>query len=245
MSTSDKARVEGARCPGAGDWLSATPSSCLGLKLSNEQLRIATSLRLGAPISLPHQCRCSADVSELATHHLSCRFSAGRHSRHASLNQIVKQALSTVNIPSTLEPTGLSRDDGKRPDGMTLTPFHQGNYLVWDVTCVDRLASSYRPMSTTEGPTIAKQAEIRKSLKYSGVIDSRNSVVFIPLAIETLGGLGSETLDFIRILSMFLPADDRLRFTTHLRQRLGIAVQIGNAASIQAAIKPDPEILDF
>jgi hypothetical protein len=30
--------------------------------------------------------------------------------------------LSTGHVNSTLEPNGLSQDDGKRPDGMTLVP---------------------------------------------------------------------------------------------------------------------------
>jgi hypothetical protein len=38
---------------------------------------------------------------------------------------------------STLEPNGLSRDDGKRTNGMTLVPWIKGQPLVWDVTIVD------------------------------------------------------------------------------------------------------------
>jgi hypothetical protein len=32
----------------------------------------------------------------------------------------------------------LSRDDGKRPDGMTLVPWIKGQPLVWDVTAYCR-----------------------------------------------------------------------------------------------------------
>jgi hypothetical protein len=46
-------------------------------------------------------------------------------------------------VNSTLEPNGLSRDDGKRPDGMTLVPWIKGQPLVWDVTVVDTLADRY------------------------------------------------------------------------------------------------------
>jgi hypothetical protein len=37
-------------------------------------------------------------------------------------------------VNSTLEPNGLSRDEGKRPDGMTLVPWIKGQPLVWDLT---------------------------------------------------------------------------------------------------------------
>jgi hypothetical protein len=39
----------------------------------------------------------------------------------------------------TLQPNGLSRDDGKRQFGMTLVPWTKGQPLVWDVTTVDTL----------------------------------------------------------------------------------------------------------
>jgi hypothetical protein len=45
-------------------------------------------------------------------------------------------------VNSTLEPNELSRDDGKRPDGMNLVPWIKGQSLVWDVTVVDTLADS-------------------------------------------------------------------------------------------------------
>jgi len=35
------------------------------------------------------------------------------------------------------EPAGLSRDDGKRPDGVTLLPWAKGKPLAWDVTVPD------------------------------------------------------------------------------------------------------------
>ena len=38
-----------------------------------------------------------------------------------------------------LEPLGLYRIDGKRPDGVTMIPWEMGKQLVWDVTVVDVL----------------------------------------------------------------------------------------------------------
>jgi hypothetical protein len=49
--------------------------------------------------------------------------------------------LTSIHVNSTLEPNGLSRDDGKCPDGMTLLPWiNKGQPLVWDITIVDALA---------------------------------------------------------------------------------------------------------
>jgi hypothetical protein len=51
--------------------------------------------------------------------------------------------LTSIQVNSTLEPNGLSRNDRKRPDGMTLVPWIKDQSLVWDVIVVDTLADSY------------------------------------------------------------------------------------------------------
>ena len=57
------------------------------------------------------------EVTDLAVHGLSCRKSEGRHHRHASINDTIHRAMTAAKIPSRLEPSGLFRSDGKRPDG--------------------------------------------------------------------------------------------------------------------------------
>ena len=57
---------------------------------------------------------------------------------------IIHRTLSSAGIPSRLEPPGLSRSDGKRPDGVTLAPWSLGRPLVWDATCPDTFVPSHR-----------------------------------------------------------------------------------------------------
>ena len=61
---------------------------------------------------------CGAEVDSLGTHGLSCRHSEGWIHRHAYINDIIHQALSSTKIPSRFEPTGLLRSDGKQPDSI-------------------------------------------------------------------------------------------------------------------------------
>jgi len=57
------------------------------------------------------------------------------------------------------EPAGLSRDDGKRPDGVTLLPWAKGKPLAWDVTVPDTYADSHlADMATTAGAAADKAA---------------------------------------------------------------------------------------
>ena len=75
-------------------------------------------------------------------HSLSCFKSVGHFSRHATLNSLIKQTLGSLDLLSMLEPRGLYRTDGKRPDGVTMILWEMVKQLVWDVTVVDALAPS-------------------------------------------------------------------------------------------------------
>ena len=62
--------------------------------------------------------------------------------RHNWLNIVIEQSLTSANILSVLEPEGLSCSNDKRPDGMTITSWAQGQLLFWNATCWDTVAAS-------------------------------------------------------------------------------------------------------
>ena len=159
---------------------------------------VAVGLRLGLPLGCSHTCSsCGSEVDELGTHGLSCRFSKGRHSRHAAVNDIIRRALDSARIPSHLEPLGLYRSDGMRPDGATVVPWKYGRVLVWDATCTDTLAPSHRALAAREPRAVAADAEQRKRVKYAHLDHTH---FFVPVAVETLGAMGAEALAFLRRL---------------------------------------------
>lgn len=169
--------------------------------------------------------------------------SAGRLSRHAGLNDIIRRALSSLNVPSVLEPSGIFRDDGKRPDGMTLLPWKQGRPLVWDATCVDTLAASHLQGTSASAGAAATTAEHFKRRKYSGL---SNDYYFVPFGVETLGPWGPEARQFVKELSSRLAevSGDR-RAGTYLGQRISLMIQRGNVASILGTLPPDSDMGDF
>ena len=128
-------------------------------RLDDASLRIAVALRLGTPICAPHKCICGVDVDKSGVHGLSCRKSAGRHVRHSALNDLVKRALTSAEVPSRLEPSSLSRSYGKQPDGLTMMPWKQGRCMVWVVTCPDTLATSHLNRAITSPGAVAAIAE--------------------------------------------------------------------------------------
>ena len=152
-----RARLLAASSSNSGSWLGATPLPGLGLHLDDASVQIGVALRLGAPVCETHLCRCGRRVDVLGHHGLSCQYSAGRLPRHANLNDVVKRALASAGIPSWLEPVGLDRGDGRRPDGVTIFPYHQGRSLCWDATCTDTFsASSVLDAAISQGTAAAR-----------------------------------------------------------------------------------------
>lgn len=161
--------------------------------------------------------------------------------RHGTINDLVRRSLATASVPSILEPAGMARDDGKRPDGVTLVPWKLGRALVWDATCVDTFAQSHIQATSLNAGAAADQAQILKRRKYSTLLKDYE---FAALAVETLGPWSADTKTFIKALSSRLvDASGDPRAGVYLSQRIALAVQRGNAASVLGTL-PQPAGLD-
>ena len=223
-----RARLLAVSVPESGAWLNAFPISSPGLRLDDDSVRISTAVCLGLPTCTPHNCRlCGAPVDKLGIHGLHCKRGGGRCHHHAALNDLLQRSFNAAGVPSTLEPAGLSRSDGKRPDGLTLVPWSRGRPLVWDLTVPDTPAPSYRAQASTAAGNVAKAAEIRKQSKYSSLSLSYS---FSPISIESMGVFGPQSLSIIRGLGRrtSLRTGDPLS-TSYLLQRFSITLQRCNA----------------
>lgn len=80
-----------------------------------------------------------------------------------------------------MEPPEISRDDGKRSDGLTLTPWA---YLILDATCVDTLASTYVSSTSVTVRATASDEKRKETLKNECF---RNGFIFVPIRVETFG----------------------------------------------------------
>jgi len=170
-------------------------------------------------------------VDSFGTHGLCCKFSGGRLVKHKDLNNIINKGLSTANVPSSLEPKGLFRDDGKKPDGMTLVPWSKGQCMVWDATCVDTLANSYIDSSKRCAGRAAEIAANKKINKYKKL--QEQNYLIIPFAVETLGPWCTEAIKFTNDLGkLMFKATGEPRVKLFFKQNISLAIQRGNAASI-------------
>ena len=180
----DRARLIASQAPHARNWLLAPPVTALGLRLTDEVIRIAVGMRLGTTLCEPHVRHCGERVDARGLHGLACRKNAGRHQRHNMLNDIIWRSFGRANIPSQKEPLGLTREDGKRPDGVTLIPWSCGRCLTWDVTVLDTFATSHLATTSTEAGEAANRAAAAKRLKYVTITRTH---AFVAVALESSG----------------------------------------------------------
>lgn len=183
-SPSDRARILASSSKPSSKWLQAVPSHQLGLLLDNDAARIAVALRLGTKVCESHHCGCGEFVQTNGHHGLSCKKGKARYWRHSVMNKIFSMAFSAAGSPNILEPPGLVRRDGKRPDGLTCYPWSNGRSLIWYVTVVDTIANSYLNMTSTKCGAAADQAESDKHNKYLELKDRYIGFHWVPSALK-------------------------------------------------------------
>jgi hypothetical protein len=178
-------------------------------------------------------------VDAQGIHATVCKKAPGRTVRHHALNDIIWRALTSAGIPATKEPSGLTRRDGKRPDGLTLIPWQGGKPLTWDVTVVSTLANSYVRNAVRGGGSVAEMAASRKSEKYS---DLSSNYIFQPIAVENLGPLNSSALEFISELGrkLSIHSGDEREFL-FLMQRISVTIQRFNSVLLHDTFSNDDD----
>ena len=225
----DTTRLLAGTSPHSGDWLHAPPITAVGLRLSDEAIRVAVAHRLGCKACEPHTYVCGKPVDARGLHGLSCRKSAPRQQRHSHMNDIIWRAIKRAQVPAVKEPVSLTLEDNKRPDGTTLLPWAKGKPLAWDVTVPDTYAESHIADTVSTPGAAAHQAAQHKIAKYSKLASTH---MFYPIAIETAGTWDDMAIELVQEIGRRTTVITQdTRETAFLFQRLSIALQRGNAVS--------------
>jgi len=192
----DKARLLAASSPHSGDWLAAPPITAVGLRLTDEEIRVAVAHRLGCKACEPHTCGCGKAVDARGLHGLACKRCAPRQQRHSHLKDIIWRAMmKRAHISAVKEPVGLMRQDSKRPDGTTILPWSRGKPLAWDETVPDTYADAHVANTARKAGAAANHTLANKNTKYSQLSSIH---IFFPVAIETAGTWHYQAVELIQ-----------------------------------------------
>jgi len=118
-----------------------------------------------------------------------------------NVNAVVERALQSAGIPVTNEPVGLTRLNGKRPDGLTLIPWQGDKPLIWDVTVVSTLAASYLSSSARSARAANRPRCHTSRNKNTVLVDSD---IFQPIAVESHCAFSPSALSFLATLDEHL-----------------------------------------
>jgi len=186
-----------------------------------------------------NKCSCGSQVDASGTHVLACKQSSGRTVRHHHINDLVWHSLLRAGIPSSKEPSGLSRSDGKRPDGITLIPWQAGKTLMWDVTVADTLANFYFSITSQHSGGASKSASRRKEAKYA---ELTRTYSFVPIACETLGPISTKAVEFLSDVGRHIAAvTGDAREGSFLFEHISIAIQRFNCICFKLSVIIPPD----
>ena len=130
----------------SGDWLLALPNANCGLRLDDEAVRPAVCMRLGLSLSVPHNCYCGTLVDAQGLPWSARRHRAKSQDTMFSMTSFGEPSVRAAGILAVKEPSGLDRQDGKRPAGANLNPVARWTFVGLGrshVTVVSPLAASY------------------------------------------------------------------------------------------------------
>lgn len=117
---------------------------------------------------------------------------------------------------------------------MSLIPWAGGKAVIWDFTCADTYAASYLNDTSRCAGAAAKSAESKKISKYYLL---QQQFIFMPVCIETSGVWGQNAISFIKNIGHKISIiTGEPKSTFYLIQRISLAVQRGNVASVMGSI---------
>ena len=227
IDASSRIRILSSAKDESQGWIHGLLSSSLAQKMDSEVVRIAIGLRLGVPLCPPHRCsQCGSQVDEFGRHGLSC---PKKREECTEIGSIVRNCLNGLRIDhyELVEWTSSKRDSSK---DTALNPWRCGLSLVWDITVVDTFVPSHSSLIEDGPGALACRIEILKTAEKLRLLSTH---CYVPLVVETTGVFGTETAKFFKELArrMRLISGDSKEHSS-LLQRISIAVQCDNAASI-------------
>ena len=238
----ENARLTCLSQPYAGSWLNVVPSPALGLHLRASEFVPAVKLRLGMDVfSSDGPCpACSSHSDRLGDHALCCATGGSRIGRHNALRDMLHSTAVAAGIGATKESQHLLPDSGRKPADIFLPYWTGGKDTALDVTVVHPLQSSMVARAATTPGHGAQEAFSRK-WKAAGDKCLKEGIVFVPLALESLGGWHEAAVMELKKLGSALARHSGAEESTaisHLFQRLSILLVKGNSALVMNRV-PD------
>ena len=222
------------------------PSPALGLHLRAAEFTAALRYRLGIPIYTSEgpcpACGLPSDV--MGDHALGCAKNSERIARHNLLRDLIFETASNAALAPLKEERHLLPGTAARPGDVLLRRWSDGKDAALDVTVTSPLApSNLAAAAANPGGALAKAYQ--RKVRDTAQACLERGLVFLPIALETLGGMHQVTVAQLKKLGTALArhsGSDERETTSQLFQRVSLHLQRGNAAMLTSR-RPEADIL--
>ena len=244
------ARMASLGLPHAGSFLSVVPSPSLGLHLRAAEFIPVLKYRLGIPVySADGPCpACSLPSDRMGDHSLGCAKTGDRIARHNMLRDVLFEAAASADLGPSKEERHLLPGTVARPGDVTIRRWSNGKDGAIDVTVTSPLSpSNVAGAAAQAGASLAKACQ--RKVRDTAEACRREGFVFLPFALETLGGLHTGAVNQVKQLATALArckGSEEGEVTSQLFGRLSLTLMRGNALMLstryQDADFPLPEV---
>ena len=242
----DLARLSSLGLKYAGSWLSVVPSPALGLHLRPTEFVPIVRYRLGINVySSEGNCpACGQQSDKMGDHALACARSRDRIARHDLLRDLIFEAATNASLAPVKEERHLLPGTVARPGDVFIRRWSDGKDAALDVTLTSPLASSNLAAATARPGGALDSAYDRKK-RDTAEACRQQGIVFLPIALETLGGMHHQAVSQLKRLGAALArhtGSDEREVVSQLVQRISLHLMRGNAAMITGR-RPDVDFL--
>ena len=171
-------------------------------------------------------------VLQLGDHALNCAWQGERIARHNSLRDVLHSTAVKAALGPTKEGQYLLPGEGGKPADIFIPRHAGGKDAALDVTVVNPLQAALVSQAA-DTPGHALKVAHKRKLDKSWQACNQQGIVFLPLAVESLGAWHKSAILEIQKLGSALArhtGEEEITTTRHLFQQLSIALVKGNAA---------------
>ena len=198
----DRVRFEAQQSPHSGSWLAALPSAANKTRVPSEHWRLLLRWTLGMPV-VPDEVigapcvRCDQPVDAWGDHSVSCIKNEIQR-RHMALQAALAGLIQQAGLTCALE---RGTGDGRRPADVFIPRWDADGPTAVDLTvrCPSAPGNPVRDPAALDKWRVSQERE--KTTMYEETC-MRARWAFVPLLMDTHGGMGSEAK---RFLSQLLP----------------------------------------
>ena len=243
-STRDIARLASLGLPHSGDFLNVVPSPALGLHLRPTEFIMSVKYRLGCDVfSTTGKCTACPHLSDAkGDHAISCGYEGERIARHNHLRDALHSACAQACLGPIKEGRFLLPGSDARPADVLIPHWTKGKDTALDITVVNPLQAALVNQAATIPGHALTYAHNRK-MAQAGEECRREGLVFIPMAMETLGGWHDSTVSQVKKVGSALArqtGQEESEAIKHLAQRLSVLLAKANSALLLNRIPTFP-----